>query len=246
MSSRSDNTDAERERDPREREREAGIQGLFADARELGPQILALQKSILAGLAASQAQEAKRLERRGADRQRVARVTERAARMEALRADLLEAETAVRHVADGIAEPGIFHGYVRLPSGAPAVGYTVSIVGTPRQTRSRLAAMTDESGYFRMAVNNPPATGKSGAAASHAAAEKTRSRSAPPTRGASAEVADPAGRTVLRDPVPLTFEDNRRSEFRFYPLLGRDFAEVEPEPDPNSGGPTPVTEPKKG
>lgn len=264
MSSRADKfDDAKRERDPRECERQAGIESLSADARELGPQILALQKSVLAGLAGSQAREAKRLEQRGADRQRVARIAERAARMETIRADLLEAETAVRNVVDGFQQPGIFHGYVRQASGAPAAGYTVSVVGI-RQTKTRLAAKTDESGYFRMVVDapTPQVKAKASAAApapsrSAAATPRTQSKPPPappppppspppPPRGAAVEVADPAGRTVLRDPVPITFEDKRRSEFRIYPLLGKEFGEVEPEPDPNSGEPTPVPEPKRG
>jgi len=223
----------------RTRERQAGIASLFGEAGDEAPAMLSLQKGLLAGIGAALSREAKRLEARG-DRKtpRNGAMARRAERVARLKHNLGEAETLVRRVVESVAEPGMFHGYVWLGSGAPAVGYAVRIT-PPGASVKPMSAKTDDTGYFRMAVA-APATKSPGAkrergaktAAAKSAAQNATNAAAGTGAHCNAQVdiLDPAGRLIFRDPAPPGFDGGNAPAFRIYPLLGKEFA-IDPEAD---------------
>lgn len=131
----------------------AGMADAFAQAAEMGPQVLALQQALLRGMAQSQRQEAERLAaRHGDDDARIADAKDRAERFDAMQAEWAERAQGLTRVVETLQRGGLFHGYVSLATGAPAAGCTVRLEWTaPEQKRARRAqAKTDAAGYFRI------------------------------------------------------------------------------------------------
>jgi hypothetical protein len=148
---------------------QAGIAAAFGQAADLGPQVLALQQSLLAGVVQSQRREAKRLAQLyGEDDARIARAVERAAQVSQLHAQAQSQAAVVSRVVQTFQQDGIFHGYVHHSDGAPAVGYAVKLEmpGTSdKKQLQRGAAETDDTGYFRIDLtgtsdNNQQDSGK--------------------------------------------------------------------------------------
>lgn len=206
-------TSADRAEAERVRARQAGIARMFAEGKDIGPAVFTLQKALLGGLMHAQGREARRLEADGKDKERIVAINARMERLAALGAELGEAETLAKRFAGNIAQPGMFHGYVRLASGAPAIGYAVRVSGVIGGRTKQVSGKTDDSGYFRIAVNARGEKEKS-----HDAGEKAAAASEP---AFAVDILDPAERIVLADPAPPRFASDRGSVFRFYPLLGK-------------------------
>lgn len=134
----------------------AGIAGAFSEALALAPQVLALQRAVLEGLARSQNREAERLKaRHGESDPRIARAANRALRFDELRAQTVAQTDVADRVAQTFRVDGIFHGYVHHSNATPAVAHTVRLVlqrvsDTKQQAGRTATAKTDATGYFRM------------------------------------------------------------------------------------------------
>jgi len=206
------NRAAEREARARgPRERQAGIAKLFSAGQEMAPGVLAFQKSLVGGLARGAALEQKRLEQRKAPKARLEAGAARGARMEGLVSALSEIKSVLGHVQQGLAEPGIFHGYVRLASGAAAVDHQVVAAFADRANCPvRKVVKTDANGYFRMTL---APDGK----------EKPRNNAGGKEQAVEVLILDASGKEVYRDPFPPELQADTASAFRFYPLLGKDF-----------------------
>jgi hypothetical protein len=141
-------------------EQAAHLAERFGDAGqavEFGPQVLALQQSVLAGLVRSQDREAQRLRaRHGDDDPRIARALERAQRFGELREQAGAQGEAVQRLAQTFQRDAMFHGYVLHADGSAAANHTVRLAlrpgsDTKQQPSGRaLSGKTDSSGYFRI------------------------------------------------------------------------------------------------
>ncbi|BDB28732.1 hypothetical protein Tamer19_23070 [Cupriavidus sp. TA19] len=219
-----------------------GMAGAFARALDLGPQVLALQQALVAGMAQSQQREAERLAaRHGMDDERVDSALERAARF----GELAGAAAAGGEVAGRLAQTfqyeGVFHGYVTDVDGTPMSGHTIRLElhgdgGSGRAQRG--SAKTDADGYFRIELgarreaahaDAAPLTRwlqalaedleqeKQAASAEAAPAAPAGATEAQASAASSVQVVAPNGRVVFEDPCPPTFEP-LPSEFRYYVL----------------------------
>ena len=135
----------------------AGIAGALSEAVALGPQVLALQKAVLEGLARSQKREAERLKaRHGENDPRIGLASNRALRFDELRTQAVAQAEVADRLAQTFRVDGIFHGYVHHADATPAAAHTVRLVlqrvsDTKQQQAGRtMTAKTDTAGYFRM------------------------------------------------------------------------------------------------
>lgn len=135
----------------------AGIADALGQAAEFGPQVLALQTSVLDGLVRSQEREAQRLRaRHGDDDPRIARAQERAQRFGELRAQAGDQGEALQRLAQTFQRDAMFHGYVLHADGSAAANHTVRLAlragsGAKQQHSGRaLSGKTDSNGYFRI------------------------------------------------------------------------------------------------
>lgn len=140
----------------------------LAQATDWARQALAMQQSLLAGLARSQQLEARRLAALyDAEDERVASALARAERYAGMQSEILERATQIGRVVDTFRKDGLFTGYVLQTDGTPAVGYAVqlrisAVVG--RKGASGGKATTDAAGWFSIdtgiaAPAPPPSTG---------------------------------------------------------------------------------------
>jgi hypothetical protein len=216
-----------------------GMAGAFARAFAVGPQVLALQQALLAGMVQSQQREAERLAaRHGVDDERVGRALERAARFDELGAAVVAGGEVAGRLAQTFQQEGVFHGYVTDADGASAVGYAVQLQ-VPGEGGSKAvqrgSGKTDADGYFRIELGAGRAAARAGAAplarwlqavvedqglgqqaeaAAQTGADAGQSKTG---TSSSVQVLAPNGRVVFEDPNPPTFED-MGSEFRYYVL----------------------------
>jgi len=222
----------------------AGMADAFAQAAEMGPQVLALQQALLRGMVQSQHQEAGRLAARyGDDYERIADAKERVERFEAMQAEWGERAQGLGRVVETFQRDGLFHGYVSLAEGAPAADYTVRLEWTAADQKrpKRGQAKTDAAGYFRIELEgggdgdegrgkddqlkrwaerfasmaaSDPDEGEESEVAASAAAT---GGTEPGAAAAASRVTvhDAGGAQVLEDPSPPSFEASA-SEFRYY------------------------------
>lgn len=217
---------------------QAGINAVFAELRDMGPQFLRLQQSLIGGLARSQEREAARLAKEDKKDPLVAAAEARAERAGALGAELAKAGEAARRLVKGFSRGGMFHGYVIDTKGEPATGYVVQLSNAAAGTDARkaLKAKTDETGYFRIDFDAPTrkarriedvitmAAGTREKAAKAEGAKEGSNETGDAKaqyEGARVEVAisSPAKKVVFRDPDPPAFDDPTAAVFRFYPLI---------------------------
>ena len=110
----------------------AGIAGALSEAVALGPQVLALQKAVLEGLARSQKREAERLKaRHGENDPRIGLASNRALRFDELRTQAVAQAEVADRLAQTFRVDGIFHGYVHHADATPAAAHTVRLVLQP-------------------------------------------------------------------------------------------------------------------
>ncbi|HEY0858577.1 MAG TPA: hypothetical protein VGE16_16045 [Albitalea sp.] len=137
---------------------QAGIADALSEAVGLAPQVLALQKAVLEGLARSQNREAERLKaRHGENDPRIARASNRALRFDELRMQTVAQAEVADRLAQTFRIEGIFHGYVHHADATPAAGHTVRLAlrgasDTKQQAARTTTAKTDATGYFRMDI----------------------------------------------------------------------------------------------
>ena len=223
---------------------QGGLGDAFGKAGTLLPQVQALQQALLAGMVRGQRREAQRLAARHGDADpRIAAALQRAEQLSAVQIDLARQTQLLAQVTETFGHDGIFHGYVALSDGAPAVGYTVrlALAATGNRQAWRGSDKTDAGGYFRIEVGTQSETPAGGGALEHFTTHLARmvgvpltesadtapamSASSTATAGAASDAAanatsavavlDGQGRTVLEDPMPPSF-DPVGSEFRYY------------------------------
>lgn len=217
-----------------------GMAGAFSRAFAMGPQVLALQQAVLAGMVQSQQREAERLAaRHGIDDARVGGALERAARFDEWGAAAASGAEVAGRLAQTFQRQGLFHGYVTDADGASAEGYSVRLQvqggAGGKGAALRGSAKTDSEGYFRIELGARDRAGRADAdlltswlqaladdvqqeepaapaaeGAAHAAQAQARVES-------SVQVLASSGRVVFEDPSPPTFEE-MASEFRYYVL----------------------------
>ena len=221
-----------------------GMAGAFSRAFAMGPQVLALQQAVLAGMVQSQQREAERLAaKHGIDDERVGGALERAAHFGELGAAAASGGVVAGRLAQTFQQEGLFHGYVTDADGTSAEGYTVRLQvqgGTGgKGIALRGSAKTDSDGYFRIELGE-----RGGAARPEsdlltswlqsmaedapqeepaAPADEAAAHAAQAQAGveSSVQVLAPNGRVVFEDPSPPTFEE-MASEFRYYVLTETD------------------------
>lgn len=223
----------------------AGMADAFAQAAEMGPQVLALQQALLRGMVQSQRQEAERLAARyGDDYGRIADAKERAERFEAMQAEWGERAQGLGRVVETFKRDGLFHGYVSLADGTPAAGCTVRLewMAADQKRPRRGQAKTDGAGYFRielegggdgdegqgkerlkrwaerfasMAEPGSDEGDESDTAASASAAATGGTEPGAAAPASRVTVHDASGAQVFEDPSPPNFEATA-SEFRYY------------------------------
>lgn len=217
--------------------------GAFSRAFTMGPQVLALQQALLAGMVQSQQREAERLAaRHGIDDERVGGALERAARFDELGAVAASGGDVAGRLAQTFQQEGLFHGYVTDSDGTSAVGHTVRLqvqgeAGAKAALRG--SAKTDSDGYFRIelgargraaraegdlltrwlqALAEDAPQEEQAAPADEAGADAAQTQA---VVSSSVQVLAPNGRVVFEDPSPPTFEE-MASEFRYYVLTDAD------------------------
>jgi hypothetical protein len=226
----------------------AGTTDAFGRTGELALEILALQQALLGGIAGAQRREAKRLAQAGGEEDpRIDAALERAARFDALHAEVEHGGAVAQHLAATFQTDGVFHGYVTRSDGAPAAeGHVVQLKlqRTDQRVPESYSAKTDAAGYFRMELAMPgrdadrvapepggwferfaqmaaaPGTPAGQAKGAAAATATTAAPTPAPDQGAvetNVQVLAPSGRVVFDDPVPPLF-DAGVSEFRYYVL----------------------------
>ncbi len=214
---------------------QAGINAVFAELREMGPQFLRLQEGLIGGVARSQEREVKRLAAEDEKDPLVGAAEGRAERARALGGELASLREAARRLAEGFSQGGMFHGYVVDAQGQPAAGYIVQVNGASEATSGRKAmkAKTDETGYFRIEFDRPARKGRKAAEVveidAKADSAKANANLEPEEPGDSraqydgeavqVDISSPAKKVVLRDPDPPAFDDPASTIFRFYPLI---------------------------
>jgi hypothetical protein len=212
----------------------AGTTDAFGRTGELALEILALQQALLGGIAGAQRREAKRLAQAGGEEDpRIDAALERAARFDALHAEVERGGAEAQHLAATFQTDGVFHGYVTRSDGAPAAeGHVVQLKlqRTDQRVPESYSAKTDAAGYFRMELAMPgrdadrvvpePGGWFERFAQMAAATATTAAPTPAPDQGAvetNVQVLAPSGRVVFDDPVPPVF-DAGVSEFRYYVL----------------------------
>lgn len=148
--SNSFSTDQQHVDDARQR---AGIADAAAQLTELGPQVLAMQQALLAGIARSQLREAKRLaERHDNDDPRILQAQVRAEQVKALHQEAQRQGTVLTRMVQTVQHDNIFHGYVLLANGPAAVHckVTLTTLGPDGDMVPWGEASSDETGYFRI------------------------------------------------------------------------------------------------
>ena len=130
----------------------AGLAGAFGEAAKLGPQVLALQQALLAGMVQSRRREAERRSKQNKDDPRAAAAAQKANQLAELQA-LAEGRIGdVGNFADALQRGRILHGYVAQPDGTPAEMHVVQVdvrdAASKKSRRGR--AKTDADGYFRI------------------------------------------------------------------------------------------------
>lgn len=219
----------------------AGMAEAFGQAAEMGPQVLLLQQALLRGMAQAQRQEAERLAARYGDGyERIADAKQRAERFEVMQAEWGERGHGLGRVVETFQRDGLFHGYVSLAEGAPAVNHVVRLewTGTDQKRSKRGQAKTDAAGYFRIELGSGDADAGQGkdrlkrwaerftaAAEPMEDKEPERPEAADDVNGtpsrplSSVTVHEPGGAQVFDDPSPPSFEATH-SEFRYYVVDG--------------------------
>lgn len=222
----------------------------FGEVMSLGPDVLSLQRALLAGMGYSQEREVKRLAATlDKEDPRLVAALDRARVFREL-ADGGEAvlSEATRVVGNAVTQPGL-QGYVSRADGSPAVRHFVQLALPSNLNEGKLLeAETDERGYFnivlgRAAVANlkrsaaaaqpPAAPATTGATAASSAPAATASDAAASTAAASSDssstsnaavrVLDDKRNEVFRDPLPPNFSDGEQVWFRYY-VIGMDRA----------------------
>ena len=223
----------------------SAIASAFSDAIPMGPQVLELQRALVAGMAHSQGLEAKRLARR-LDKSDP-RLTAAIARARVFGEMATTAEAVVtevtRNAKTAADKPGL-QGYVSRADGSPAQRHVVQLaLVSDQKQREPLEAETDARGYFsielgkgalddyrRAILKKAEATGvdSTGASAAGKASPNKGDTAAPAdnaneTPVSAVRVLDEKRKAVFRDPLPPTFEKTP-AEFRYY-VLGMDEVE---------------------
>jgi len=221
-----------------------GMAGAFSRAFAMGPQVLALQQAVLAGMVQSQQREAERLAaRHGIDDERVGGALERAARFDEWGAAAASGADVAGRLAQTFQQEGLFHGYVTDAEGSSAVGYTVRLQvqgeAGAKAAALRGSAKTDSDGYFRIELGARDRIARADAdlltrwlqALTEDAQQEERATPADNAGtdtaqaqagvNSSVQVLAPNGRVVFEDPSPPTFEE-MASEFRYYVLTDAD------------------------
>ena len=187
----------------------------FGEALDLAPGLLAVQRSLLGGLALSQRREAARLGRTlDKDHPLLQVARARTAAFDQLRDDAESGLKQGAQVASNVNQPGVFFGYVREGNGAAAPGLEVRLVLNDAIFKGEVFKdRTDENGFFRIQVPLDKATQRDSAKVSVQETVVMVSSTAP----GRASVHDDKGQELLRDPLPPTFETNA-TEMRLYTL----------------------------
>ena len=131
----------------------AGIADAAAQLIEVGPQVLAIQQALLAGIARSQLREAKRVaERHDNDDPRILQAQVRADQVKALHREAQRQGTVLNKMIQSVQQDNIFHGYLLHANGSAAVHckVTLTVFGSDCEILPWGEDSSDETGYFRI------------------------------------------------------------------------------------------------
>lgn len=148
--SNSFSTDQQHVDDARQR---AGIADAAAQLADLGPQVLAIQQALLAGIARSQLREAKRLaERHAQDDPRILQAQARAEQVKALHEEARRQGIVLTRMIETVQDDNLFHGYIHFGNGPAAVDFkvTLAVAGPNGEMLPGGEASSDATGYFRI------------------------------------------------------------------------------------------------
>lgn len=245
--SNSFSTDQQHVDDARQR---AGIADAAAQLADLGPQVLAIQQALLAGIARSQLREAKRLaERHAQDDPRILQAQARAEQVKALHEEARRQGIVLTRMIETVQDDNLFHGYLHFGNGPAAVDFkvTLAVAGPNGEMLPGGEASSDATGYFRIDLasskqhsNAAPSSvkpswidnlsrllaadldGETPSTPTHrfAAGSGQQSTDEPRTR---VQVFSSGGQLVLEDPMPPSFRASS-SEFRYYVIQQTDSA----------------------
>ncbi len=193
------------------------LTGAFGQALDMGPGLLQVQRSLLAGLAHSQLTEAKRLTRRlDKSHPRVRSAMARADAFGQLNDDVTSGVQQAERVAQTAFEDHVFWGYVRLANGEGAPKLEVRLqLHQDLKKDDVFKGPTDDKGFFRIPL---PVDAFSAHAETHSNASGLDTAEVGANLGNSrVTVHDEKGQQVFRDPTPPSFEGST-TEMRLYSL----------------------------
>jgi hypothetical protein len=230
----------------------AGIADAAAQLADLGPEVLAIQQALLAGIARSQQREAKRLaESHANDDPRILQAQARAEQVKALHEEARRQGTVLNRMIETVQDDNLFHGYIHDCNGPAAADFKVKLEfgGPDGEILPWGEASSDATGYFRIDLRSSKQGSNAASSSvkpswidnlSHLlAADLDGETPATPTHpfaaGSDQQTTDDArprtrvqvfssgGQLVLEDPMPPTFLASA-SEFRYYVVNPRDSA----------------------